>query len=330
MQASVEDGQVFTVTLTVTNTGQGVLDNVNASLLPVVTIPSGSFLPPAQPAPLATLASGASVTFTWAVSAVGTNPSKLTASLSATDQNSGQPVTSATFVTNPVTPVSPATIADALYLYSGAGSSTGCEFTPINVVLAVSNTAGAQGAAAIVTVPNPPTAFGAPTLYAGISLLSSSAASGTTVTVAGGGVTSFTWTYTATVAAGGSVFNFSDVATAVDADTSLAIAEPATATAATAYTLVGSVQMASALAVLPAKTFTTGQAGTVILTVTNTGSATAVSITPGALGTAITGGAYLSAPVSGPVPATVATWRQAPPWPLPGPSRPTAAPAAAT
>ncbi len=169
--ATVTVGDTFTVTMTVSNQGGATENNVTGFMQP----DSGGqpVVLRSAPTPVASLASGAAVTFTWTFSAVGTNPNIVFSSV-ATGQdantllanNTGQFIGAAIVVQNPPS------LSSSLTVRNTGTPSSGCEFDPIFVVMKVTNALVAPStAAAIVTPPGTPFLFGITRLpYAGTTL----------------------------------------------------------------------------------------------------------------------------------------------------------------
>jgi hypothetical protein len=278
--ATATMGSAFTVLYTVLNTGQAAVNGLTVAMAPNSGGQPASLASGPQPAS-ANVAGGGIQTFTFVYNVLGTNPNiVLQASAAGIDANSGLPVTLPLQTLPAVIPqVAPQLSAQLLVVNNTGTPLQGCEFNDIYVVLQVSNTAGSNSTASgLVDIPNPPTLFASPSAPTTWSLKSAPAVVTATVVAGVGGAVRFTWTYSAS---GSSVFNFSQFVSATDVNTGIS-ALAVTTSAALPYSLSGSVQLAASLALIPAGPLASGQLGTAILTVTNTGSVTALAITPSA------------------------------------------------
>ncbi len=211
--ATVSVGQSITVTLTVTNTGTTAATNA-VPAAPTVT-GTGTVAAPTGPDPasIATLAPGASGTFTWIYPATGPGTLAFAGAASATDSFSGNTVTGATDPANPaqVTVENPAALTASLPA-SGA-AAVGQEFT---VAMTVRNSGGAAAKDVVPSLPTTAPA-GRATLKPGTGPVPASVAS-----LPAGASTTFTWTFVAGTTSGTVVFSAS--ASGTDANSGAAVA----------------------------------------------------------------------------------------------------------
>ena len=274
-------GQPFLVTVTVTNTGQAGATGV-APAGPEVAGPGAATVvagpTPASPMPLA---GGASVTFTWTMTASAAGIVGFTATVTGADGNAGWALT-----TGPVTAAGTIQTAAALTASLDAFPTPRNVAQGFLVTLTVANSGGAAatgvnasafllegtGAASVSAGPNP----------------------ALPVTISGGATRVFTWTLTGSTA--GTVWATTTVSGA-DANSGVVL------TAGPAWSGVVVVQAPAALAAsaaaLPA-TVGVGQAMFLTVTVTNTGQATATGVAPAA---PVAGGTGALSAVAGPFPA---------------------------
>ena len=273
-------GAGFLVTVTVTNTGGAAA----TGLTPAAFAPSGtgSAILAAGPLPAApvVLAGGSSVTFTWTYTAGATGTLVLTTTVTAADANTGATLSAPPVVAGPVTIQTPAILAASLAV-SRATCNTGQDFL---VMLTVTNTGGAVAAG--VTVAGAPVRSGPGNATAGAT------PAGLPVVLGIGASATFTWTYTGSAA--GAVWYTMTVG---GTDTLLGV--PVAAPPAVS----GPVVIQTPAALVARTTVTTaatcvGQPFLVMVTVTNTGGATADLAAAPLLET---GGA--STPAAGPSPA---------------------------
>ncbi len=249
-QASV--GQWITVVLTVTNTGQGV---VNA-MTPMIQINRGSALVVPEgtvtPAGPLTLGAGAAQSFTWTYSVSGIGTVSFTATAIGTDGGTGVPAwTSATGTLNSLAgavAVAPTPLSVGQWM---------------SIVLTVTN----NGQASVTGV--------LPALQinsgAGLVTLEGSVSPAGPLTINAGAAKSFTWTYSAS---GFGTFAFTATAAGTDAGSG----NPLRASATASQTILAA-RLDTALAVNP-PLIAVGDWTEVVLTVTNNGVGSATSVTP--------------------------------------------------
>jgi hypothetical protein len=255
---TVSVGQSITITLTVTNTGTTAATNA-APNAPTVT-GTGTVAAPTGPDPvsIATLAPGASGTFTWNYPTTGPGTLAFEGSASATDSFSGKTVTGASDPAQPaqVTVENPAALTASLPA-SGA-AAVGQEFT---VAMTVRNSGAA---AAKDVVPSLPTMAptGRATLKPGTGPVPASVA-----LLAAGASTPFTWTFVAGTTSGTVVFSAS--ASGTDANSGAAVAS---GSASSGNFVIGAAGLDATLSAAPAAA-NVGQAVTLTLTVKNPGLA---------------------------------------------------------
>ena len=285
--ATVSVGQSITVTLTVTNSTNAAATGVVPSV-PVVTgsatvaVPSGPL-----PASIATLAPGASGTFTWTYRPTGAGSLAFAGGASATDSFSGLTVTCATDPARPAAVTVQRAAGLTASLPASGAAALGQEFT---VAMTVSNTGGA---AATSVVPGTPAVApaGMAALKAGTGPVPSSVAS-----LAAGASTAFTWTFVAGTTSGS--LQISAGASGTDANSGAAVASAA---ATSGPFTIGTAGLAvTAFTAAPA-TASVGQVVTLTLTLQNPGLADVRNFTLGTPSVSSTDGAS-AAPSSGPVP----------------------------
>ena len=256
--ARVNVGQSLTVVLTVTNAGSSAATNA-VPAAPTVT-GTGTVGTPTGPVPasIATLAPGASGTFTWTYPASGAGTLAFAGSASAIDTFSGTAVTGVTVPASPARATVEIPAALTASLPSSGAAAVGQEFT---VAMTVTN---AGGATARNLVPAAPTLTpaGLATLKAGTGPVPTSVAS-----LAGGVVATFTWTFVAGSTPG--TVRISSSATGTDANSGAAVAS---GTAISGNFTLGAAGMQATLEAAPAVA-NLGQAIHLTLTLTNPGLA---------------------------------------------------------
>ncbi len=261
---TIERGQSYVATLTVTNTGGATANGISIKTYDngsgTVTMVSGP-----TPSVQTTMTGGQAVTYT--VTSVGglAGTYFMTASITGIDGNTGATVMSATFTSNSITVVNP----PAFSVYAAAYGPTRNTGQSYLVTLTVTNTGG--GTANGITV-------AAPFTLAGTGGASQSAAPTPPMpfaSLAAGFAQTFTWTFTGSSA--GTV-----LATETVTGTSALSGLPVTSGPVTTngVTIQAPAALAGSLAAYRA-TVNTGQTLLVTYTVTNTGGATATGVTPG-------------------------------------------------
>ena len=287
-------GQDFPVTMTVTNTGGATVQNV-VPAAPVVN-PTGMATlkvgTGAVPASVPSLNPGDSASFTWTFVA-GSTPGtvRFSTSASGTDANSGAPVTSATATSGNFT--IGAAGMNATLTASPATTSVG---QAVTLTLKITNPGLADVRSFTVGAPSVTSTDGAN------ATLSSGPTPAPPAVLAAGQTVTITWTYSPGLTAGLSTGHLSYVVTAsgVDAFSGGAITTQPTAssTVQAPAALTATLTPSRNPPVPNGQPFTvdTGQVFTYGLTVSNTGGASALSVTA----TAIPGCA-----VPSPVSATV-------------------------
>ncbi len=113
---NVNTGSNFKVTLTITNTGTAAATGVSL-LAPFVLNGSATVNPVAGPSPAmpyATIAAGASVTFTWTYNGFAPGTKTFTVTVAGTDSISGQTITAAQAVSNAVTIIDPVALLPSI------------------------------------------------------------------------------------------------------------------------------------------------------------------------------------------------------------------------
>lgn len=271
---TVNVGQVFTLTLAVSNTGATAANGVAATPITGCAAPS-----PAS----ATVSPGTPVAFVYAsCSSATAGTLVISASASGTDANNPSLAVTSNTATGSVIAQAPAAVAGALSIPSGI--ARGFSF---NVTLTLTNSGDAP---AMVT----PGALAVVAGSTGTATLATGPAPGS-VTVPGGGSASVQWTYNAT---GVGTISFTGSATGVDSNTGAAV--PAIAIAASNVGTIGQGGIAVSLAVSPTSA-TIGQPVLFTMTVTNTGTAAVNGVLPSLALSGATG------TLGAPVPASIVT-----------------------
>ena len=271
---TVNVGQVFTLTLAVSNTGATAANAVAATPITGCAAPS-----PAS----ATVSPGTPVAFLYAnCSSATAGTLALSASASGTDANNPSLAVTTNTATASVIVQPPPAVAGALSIPSGIARGF-----PFNVTLTLTNSGGAP---AVVT----PGALAVVAGSTGAATLASGPTPGS-VTVPGGGSASVQWTYNASSVG---AISFTGNATGIDSNTGAAV--PVIAVAASNVGMIGQGGLAISLGVLPT-TATIGQQVLFTMTVTNTGTAAVNGIVPSLTLSGATG------TLGAPVPATIAS-----------------------
>jgi hypothetical protein len=283
--ATVGEGQVFLVTVTVTNTGEAVASGVSPSAPSIAGAGSASVNAGPFPSGPVALNGGQSVVFTWTMTAGTAGTVGFTFTLTGTDLNSGAPLSTGPATSAPST-VNPAAVLAAAAAVSPPVLSAGMSFT---LTLTVTDTGG----------------VGANSVFPG--LVNSSTAPMTPVSgpvpavpqslIAGGAVT-FTWVYATT---GPGSLAFSLTATGSDAGSSAPLFASSILSAPSA--VVAPAALAATASAVPGQ-LSTGQSFLVVVRATNTGGAPASSVAPA---TPLVDGAGGATPSAGPWPALVAS-----------------------
>ena len=298
------NGQLFTVSLVVTNTGQATAANVGATPLTFSAVPLPTlWASQVGPDPVTvSVTGGTSHTFVWTFTAYGAGNITFSSSALGTESNTGASLT--TTVTDVTTNIlSSAALSSDLWL-NRTTLSVGQQLV---VRLTVTNTGfGAANALNVNAIPNLLFRYGTPgsmTYISGPSVIQGNPAS---VTV--GSSVVFEWTYSAQAAG---VSNFSVQARGTDAGIGNITGVPELSLPVNVQTAAVLIATSSAS---PA-TVNVGQEITVNVTLTNTGGTTASGIN----WSYTTTGTGVVTLVSGPLPVvpvdipgnsgTVFTWR---------------------
>jgi hypothetical protein len=256
--AAVTVGQVVTVTLTVQNTGGVDLGD----LTPGAPSISGTATtgPPSGPTPasIASLAPGASGTFTWTYATSGPGTLSFTGSVTARSISAGGTVSAASDPTRPAEVAVERPAALAASLPASGAAALGREFT---VAMTVVNSGG--GAVRNVT---PGTPSVAPAGLAGVKP-GTGPVPAQVASLAAGASTTFTWTFVAGNTPG--TLRVSAAASGVDAISGATVSSP---TATSGDITIGSAALQATLAVTPTRA-SVGQPVTLSLTVSNPGQA---------------------------------------------------------
>lgn len=280
-RAIADTGQTFLVTLTVTNTGGGTANGITAPALftsagtGVATQTAGPY--PAMP--LASLGVGATQTWTWTFTGSSAGTVVLTETVTGTSALSGNALSSGPVTAPGVLIQTPASLSGYLAAYR----STANVGQTLLVTYTVTNSGGAIANA---VTPTTPRNTGAGTT----SNVGPTPAGGTAM--AGGASLTYTWTFTG-VTSGNVVLTAS--ATGADANTLAALAEAYSS----ATVMIQSPAALSATAYVSPAPLRQGQQFDLVVTVTNTGQATATNVA--------NAGSYFALAdlnlVSGPLPA---------------------------
>jgi hypothetical protein len=263
---TVSQGQNFTVSVTVTNTGEARANNVSVEVPRCWGAGSASvFSGPVPAMPLAQLNAGAAVTFTWTMTAMSPGGIGWSSTASGTDANSGSLVSETSVCSSTLYSVQ---LPAALSAAAAAYVSPLCSGANTLVTMTVSNTGGA-----------PAMGVTAPAVYVrggtGLTLVSGPTPSFPQPIPAAGHLT-FTWTF-----GGGTtgVTNLSTTFTGTDGNGGWAVTSGPVATANVTVVSPGSLVSS---ATIPAHV-STGQVFQVSFTVTNTGGAPVTSLAPAML-----------------------------------------------
>ncbi|MCE5299289.1 MAG: hypothetical protein LLG37_00230, partial [Spirochaetia bacterium] len=264
--SKVSVGQLFTVTMTVTNSGDGDVTDLVPNPNPISVIPIGTAGGSAIPEPLpgiinpVSLAGHSSVTFTWTYSATSAGTINVSGNVTGIDNNSGNIIKGATSGYATVIIQNAAKLASNIYVnpplvYNGQ------LFT---VSLVVTNI----GQAAALDVSATTMAIDITSVIAGTSAMCVSGPLPVSTTVNGGATVIFRWTYTAY---GEGLFTFSSNALGLEGNTG---ADLATIVTGATLTLNASAALSSDIWISDTG-LAVGQDLTIRMTVTNTGVGTA-------------------------------------------------------
>jgi len=277
-------GQSFLVVVRATNTGGAPASSVVAPSAPQVG-GTGGASPSAGPWPalVASLASGASVDFTWTMTAGAAGAAVFTATVTGADAYSAAPLSTGP-VSAPFTVQVPASLTAAVSLTATSIQ----EGAPFMVVVEIGNSGGATAS----PVPLPALAFNGP---AGSVV---AAPSGFPAAVPGGTTLVFTWTVTA--GAPGSL-GFSLTVAGADANSAAPLSVLGSAPSDIA--VFGAPALAITSVAVSAGAVTEGDTVVVTLSVRNPGSLPVTGVIP-SMAVSGTGGA---APLGGPSPASLAS-----------------------
>lgn len=284
--ATVNTGQSFTVTMTVTNTGEAYANTVAQAALTVGGTSTAVKVNGPTP-PAASIPGGASRDFTWTYTA-GATPGTLnfTGSASGADANTGAPISTGG-ATSPNQTVQAAGTLDASSITLRSSVNYRQNFT-------VSMTVTNNGTSQINNVT--PSALAVNGTAAAAKLSGPTPAS---ANIPGGGQQTFSWTYMAGTSSG--TINFTGSASGTDSVSGL----PVSSTPRTSPNcLVQSPASITISQITSNKSVVnTGQSFTVTASVRNTGQETVNSLAPSALSQSGTGAATV---ISGPTPVNAA------------------------
>jgi hypothetical protein len=255
-QTKASTGQTVQLVLDVTNSGQATA----LRFTPSVPVPSAVGTQITVPPSPADVPGGATVSFTWNVTAQAASSVTFSAGGSATDANSAAVVPLAT-VTSSVLSVQTAAQLSSTARLTATQVEVG---QPFQLSLDVTNSGGASAA----VTPGVPVPAGA-----GAVLLTTSPSS---QTMAGGAtVATFTWAYTAQQR--GPV-SFSVPVTATDANSNASVSPPPAASPS--IVLLAPPALAASISAAPSTVANTNQDVTVSLVVTNSGDASLPNVAP--------------------------------------------------
>ncbi len=273
LPVSVDQGQAFTVTLTVINAGDSAANTVVPGSL--TSSGSGSISLLAGPAlSSATIAGGSSAAFSWQYRAISLGTLTVSGSASGTDAVDGSAVSIPAATSAPLQIQSPAALS-ATASVSPAQVNVG---QAVAFTLHVSNTGGAQANGVSSAAP----------LLAGTATLSPGSGP-SSQTIGAGASRDFVWTYTAT---GAGSLTLSAGASGIDDNTKGGVG----AAAAQASLVVQTAALLSASLTAPSVA-DQGDSITISLAMTNAGGATALGVTPAVLTTGGVGATLLSGPL---------------------------------
>ncbi|MEK7474451.1 MAG: SBBP repeat-containing protein, partial [Candidatus Coatesbacteria bacterium] len=273
-------GQVFTVSLTVTNTGGAVVNNLTATVF--VGPGAARVIRKSGPLPAGpvSVAGGGAQTFVWTYSATATGAVTFTATAAGTTCGATVVKASggaATTVQTP--PLLSARLRAAPWSVSSGG--------PVVLTLTVTN----NGEATAAGLGFLPFVFGG---TGGTATWADGPFPAVPVDLAGGAALTFTWTFTANIPG---IVTWTTTVTAADGNAGWPVISNA---AGSNTVLVQAGAWLAAAVSLPAGPVCTGRNFLVTLTVTNTGGATASGIASAPF---VYGGTGLAGPVAGPTPA---------------------------
>jgi hypothetical protein len=254
LPAFVTAGQTITVTMSVTNLGQGTVTGAAPNPLTLNMIGSGGLIPLTIPAP-ADIAANASATYTWTYSAAGAGTLQLSGQVSGTDVNLGIPYSSPIRTSSQMIIQSPAQLASSIYVNPPVVYN-GQVFT---ISLVVTN----NGQATAVNVSGTPIAIDQTPAAPGV-ILSQIGPLPTTYTVTGGKTFIFKWTYTAF---GNGIATFSSGALGIESNSGNPLS---TAVLGATVTILPSASLSSSMTVSK-QTLAVGQQLTVDMTIINSG-----------------------------------------------------------
>lgn len=281
-------GQAFQAVMVVTNNGQGAATGVLPSPNPP-TIASTGGANATTPTALtpATIAGGASTTFTWLYTENGGSPGtiQLTAGATGTDANSGTTITAASASTVVCNVQTPAVLTSSI-----AGPPAAVSGDLFAVTMTVNNTGGATA--------NNVTPSALMTTITG-TVSPSVVSSPPSASIPGGTSAIFTWTYSTTLASNGTV-RFTGNAAGTDANTGAAVTSPSSMSNIITVIPPATAGLVSAITTRP-RSIPVGDTVVVEMSVNNRTTGTINGVTPSSLTVAGTGQVVL---VSGPTPAT--------------------------
>ncbi|HVE85887.1 MAG TPA: PKD domain-containing protein, partial [Myxococcales bacterium] len=290
--SAVMRGGSFTLTMVVTNSGQATANGVLPSpATPALNATGGAGATTTSPQTPATIAGGATATFTWSYLENGTGTGTLTfsAGASGTDANSGAAASAASADSNAVSVQTPPDLVVTAFTAAPSLLSRGQAFT---VSMVVQNQGGTT-ASGVLPSPDPPALnvlSGSPGATTGTSLAPADIAAGASHT--------FTWSYTENGTAAGA-FTLTAGASGTNAVTGTTVTAPALSTDSVPVQDPTSLSITSFTIPDPI-----GTSFTATMVVQNGGQATAIGVVPTLQPPVVTGGASVTLS-AGPTPQTI-------------------------
>jgi hypothetical protein len=264
LRLSPYEGQLFTVTLTVTNSGDTTVNNLRPDPIELNQAPGALAGVISTPTPV-DLAGHSSATFTWTFTALGTGTFSFSGKVTGIDSNSGAVVNSGIVTSGTIAVQQVATLASTLYV-NPPMRYNGEVFT---VLLVVTNTGGATA----INVTPYHTSFAASSPSPDAYLISGPVP--VSASIAGGSMKVFTWTYTAS---GVGSIGFSGYAYGQDGN--YPAWDYTTTTTTASISINAAAALAASINALPAGPISIGQQITVIMDIQNTGLSNATNVGP--------------------------------------------------
>ena len=255
-------GQQVSVFMTVVNSGQAGVENVSPSTLFITSGSTGGMIPPIGPLPLsASIAGNSSAVFTWVFDATAPGTVVLSGNAFGYDENSTLFTYSNMVTSNTVVVQNPASLLSNIWAVPASPEivKTGQRIT---VIMSVTNNGGA--AAINIT----PTASALTVGGTGTASIYTGPVPASVASLASGASAYFTWVYTSQPPPG--IVTFGNSASAYDLNSGAVIASGASIS--NPITIADSAYLVNDISV-PQLVVSTGQLVTVVLSVTNGGTA---------------------------------------------------------